>query len=162
MPIYEYKCADCKRKVSLFFGSFSVAERRSEAGEIECPNCGSNRLERLMSRVNMVRGDSSLEDSMSDIDDGGDMDGMGGMLNGLDEDDPRSVARWARRMKDSMGGEMDMGPDFDQALARIEAGEDPDKVMEDMDPEAMGGMGDGDDESLGDLDDDFGSEAAGL
>jgi len=162
MPIYEYRCADCKRKVSLFFGSFSVAERRTEAGELECPNCSSNKLERLMSRVNMVRGDSSIEDSMPDMDDGGDMDGMGGMLNGLDEDDPRSVARWARRMKDSMGGEMDMGPDFDQALARIEAGEDPDKVMEDMDPEALGGMGDGDDESLDDLDDDFGSEAAGL
>ena len=42
---------------------------------------------------------------------------------------------------------MDMGPEFDQALSRIEAGEDPDKVMEDMDPEALGGlggMGDGD------------------
>jgi hypothetical protein len=48
-------------------------------------------------------------------------------------------------MKDSMGDEMDMGPEFDQALARIEAGEDPDKVMEDIDPEALGGGGDMDD-----------------
>jgi hypothetical protein len=34
-----------------------------------------------------------------------------------------------------------LGPEFDQALARIEAGEDPDKVMDDMDPEALGGTG---------------------
>jgi putative FmdB family regulatory protein len=157
MPIYEYRCEDCGRKVSLFFGSFSVAERRAEAGEIECPRCGGRKLARLMSRVNMVKGGDALsEDDMPD------MDEMGGMFDGLDDDDPRSVARWARRMKDSLGEEADMGPEFDQALARIEAGEDPDKVMDDMDPEALGGMGGGDDEALGDLDDDFGPESIGL
>ena len=159
MPIYEYRCGDCGRKVSLFFGSFSVAERRAEAGEIECPRCGGRKLARLMSRVNTVKSEDALsEDSMPDMD----MDGMGGMFDGLDDDDPRSVARWARRMKDSLGEEADMGPEFDQALARIEAGEDPDKVMDDMDPEALGGMGGGDDEALGDLDDDFGPESIGL
>jgi putative FmdB family regulatory protein len=159
MPIYEYRCDDCRRKVSLFFGSFSVAERKIEAGEIECPRCGSKKLDRLMSRVNMVRGEDALsEDAMPD------MDGMGGMFDGLEDDDPRSVARWARRMKDSLGEEADMGPEFDQALARIEAGEDPDKVMEDMDPDVLGGMGagGGDDEALDDLDDGFGPESIGL
>jgi putative FmdB family regulatory protein len=159
MPIYEYRCAACGRKVSLFFGSFSIAERRADAGEIECPRCGSRKLERLMSRVNMVRGGSSSDatDDMGGMDD---MDDMGDMFNGLDDEDPRSVARWARRMKDSLGE--DMGPEFDQALARIEAGEDPDKVMEDIDPEAMGGMGAGDGDDLSDLDDDFEPEATGL
>src|SRR5689334_12942321 len=95
MPIYEYRCGDCGRKVSLFFGSFSVAERRAEAGEIECPRCGGRKLARLMSKVNMVKGGDALsEDDMPD------MDEMGGMFDGLDDDDPRSVARWARRMKD--------------------------------------------------------------
>jgi putative FmdB family regulatory protein len=161
MPIYEYRCEDCRRKVSLFFGSFSVAERRIGEGEVECPRCGSKKLERLMSRVNMVRGEDALsEDSMPDMDG----DGGEGMFDGLEDDDPRTVARWARRMKDSLGGEMDMGPDFDQALARIEAGEDPDKVMEDIDPEALGGMGatDDGDEALDDLDDDFGPGSIGL
>ena len=88
MPIYEYRCENCRRKVSLFFGSFSVAERRIGAGEIECPRCGSKRLERLMSRVNMVRGEDALsEDSMPD------MDGGEGIFDGLEDDDPRSVAR---------------------------------------------------------------------
>jgi len=166
MPIYEYKCASCGRKVSLFFGSFGIAEQRTEAGEIECPRCGSRKLDRLMSRVNMVRGSSSGDSmgdmgEMDDIGGMGDMDGMGDMFSGLNEDDPRAVARWARRMKDNLGE--DMGPEFDQALARIEAGEDPDKVMEDIDPEAIGGVGAGDDgDEFGDGDDDFEPEAAGL
>jgi len=164
MPIYEYRCAECGRKVSLFFGSFSIADRKTEAGDIECPRCGSKKLQRLISRVNMVRSSSSSEDSLSDADEMGDMGGMDGMFDGLNEDDPRSVARWARHMKDSLGDDADLGPEFDQALARIEAGEDPDKVMEDMDPDAMGGTGAADDEGDDDFSDldGFEPEPAGL
>ncbi|MEO8289200.1 MAG: zinc ribbon domain-containing protein [Chloroflexota bacterium] len=162
MPIYEYKCDDCKRKVNLFFGSFNVAEQRIAAGEIQCTNCGSKKLARLMSRVNVGRSEEAFaEDSMPDM---GGMGGMGGMLDGLEDDDPRTVARWARRMKDNLAEDIDMGPDFDMALARIESGEDPDKVMEDMDPDAlnnlsgMGGVMDDDYDSA----DDFGPESIGL
>ncbi|HST03385.1 MAG TPA: zinc ribbon domain-containing protein [Chloroflexia bacterium] len=147
MPIYEYRCAGCKRRVNVFFPSFSVAERRTEAGEVECPNCGSKYLSRLMSKAYMVRGGGGGEGG-GEFDDGGDMgdmEGMNGMFEGLDDADPRSVARWARRMQDNLGGEMNLGPEFDQALSRIESGEDPDKVMEDMDPAAFGGMGGEDD-----------------
>ena len=130
--------------MSLFFPSFSAAESRIAAGETRCPRCGSADLTRLMSRVYAHRaGDAPLDDLSEDA---------GRLMDGLDENDPRSIARWARRMKDSMGDEMDMGPEFDQALARIEAGEDPDRVMEDIDPEALGGdMGD----DAGDLEDDL-------
>lgn len=134
MPIYEYKCGDCKRKVSLFFPSFSAAESRTAAGENKCPHCESANLTRLMSRARAIRagvggGDNDLTENPDP------------MLDGLEDEDPRSVARWARRMKESMGEELDMGPEFDQALARIEAGEDPDRVMEDLDPEALSGAG---------------------
>jgi hypothetical protein len=92
------------------------------------------------------------------------MGGMGGMLDGLEDDDPRTVARWARRMKDNLAEDIDMGPDFDMALARIESGEDPEKVMGDMDPDALnnlGGMG-GDTDDDYDSGDDFGPESIGL
>jgi hypothetical protein len=107
----------------------------------------------------MVRGGSAGasidEDADADTMDDMDMGGMGRMFDGLDEEDPRSIARWARQMKESMGDEMDMGPEFDQALSRIEAGEDPDKVMDDLDPEVLGGMaGDDDDEGF-DIGDDM-------
>src|SRR5690348_5540161 len=137
MPTYEYRCGACHRRVSIFFPSFSAAERRTAAGENRCPRCGSPDLTRLMSRFYTVRSDDADMEDMSEESDS--------MFEGMDEDDPRSVARWARRMKDSMGDEMDLGPDFDRALDRIESGEDPDKVMEDLDPEALGGAGADDD-----------------
>ena len=31
MPIYEYRCADCKKKVSVFFRSFSAVDQEQAA-----------------------------------------------------------------------------------------------------------------------------------
>ncbi len=59
------------------------------------------------------------------------------MLADVDENDPRSVARFARRMRDEMGDEL--GPDFDQAIEQMEAGEMPDD--DDMDVGMDMGMG---------------------
>jgi hypothetical protein len=74
------------------------------------------------------------------------MGAMGAMdddlMAGINQDDPREIARWARQMKESLGEDVDMGPEFDQALTRIEAGEDPEKVMGDYDPEAFAAGGD--------------------
>src|SRR3954467_4376390 len=156
MPIYEYRCADCKRRVSVFFRSFSAAD--SGAASATCPHCGGSNLHRLVSKVSFIRsenlGDGGGGDT--DADDFGDEDGMGGMgggmgadpdgfgdmMGGLDDEDPRSIARWARQMQTQTGE--DLGPEFNTALTRIEAGEDPDRVMDDMEPE-LGGAGGADD-----------------
>jgi putative FmdB family regulatory protein len=141
MPIYEYKCGECGRKVSLFFTSFSVAESRAEAGENRCPRCGSPELKRVMSRARAVRVGSRGGEYDGEM--GSDLgeDSMGAMgddlMEGINQDDPREVARWARQMKESLGEDVDMGPEFDQALTRIEKGEDPEKVMGDYGPEAF-------------------------
>jgi putative FmdB family regulatory protein len=128
MPIYEYRCGGCGRKVSIFFRSFSAV------GEATCPRCGSADLTRLVSRVAVLRrgggdGDSDPGGSDDDLD-------PTGMLAGLDENDPRSVARWARRMSAEMGEPLE--PEFEEALNRIEAGEDPEKVMDEVDGEDAG------------------------
>jgi putative FmdB family regulatory protein len=128
MPIYEYRCGDCQRRVSVFFRSFSAV------GDATCPRCGGANLTRLMSRVAVVRGGSGSEGD-GDDDLGPDPTEM---LAGLDENDPRAVARWARRMSAEMGEPME--PEFEEALTRIEAGEDPDRVMNEVDGE--GGMSD--------------------
>ncbi len=107
-----------------------------------------------MSRVNTVRADGADIDDLTGSQDG--------MLDDLEGEDPRAVARWARRMKESMGDDLDMGPEFDQALARIEAGEDPDRVMEDIDVDALGPAGAGDEEYDGEAGEDFGPSPIGL
>ena len=136
MPIYEYRCGACKRRVSVFFRSFSAV------GEASCPRCGGTDLTRLMSRVTVIRGGGDGGDDGDDL--GGDAEAM---LAGLDENDPRSVARWARRMSEEMGEPIE--PEFEEALGRIESGEDPERVMEEIDG---GGPADGDG---GDGGDDF-------
>ena len=116
MPIYEYRCNGCGRRVSVFQRSI-----QSSAAAV-CRNCGSHDLARLISRVAVVRsGGSRLDDLASDA-----------ALADLDERDPRSLARWARRMGRDMGEEL--GPEFDEVVERLEAGEMPD----DMDEEGGG------------------------
>jgi len=112
VPIYEYRCNGCGRRVSLFQRSI-----QSEAAAV-CPQCSSRDLVRLISRVAVVRSEGGrLDDLASDA----------GMAD-LDERDPRSLARWARRMGREMGEEL--GPDFDEVVERLESGEMPDDVDE--------------------------------
>jgi putative FmdB family regulatory protein len=136
MPIYEYRCPDCGRKVSLFFRSFSAVHD----GE-PCPRCGGTRLKRLMSRVAVHRGAGNAEGGDEEF--GGDE--FGGILDNLDENDPRALARAMRQMSAEMGEPVE--PEMEEALGRLEAGEDPESVMGDLDEQGYAGPADaGDDE----------------
>ncbi|MDP2959553.1 MAG: zinc ribbon domain-containing protein [Longimicrobiales bacterium] len=108
MPIYEYRCNGCRRRVTVFQRTIQAAAAPA------CPHCGGGDLTRLMSRVAVVRSEESHLDSLA----------SDASLADLDESDPRSVARWARRMGRQMGE--DLGPEFDEMVERMEAGEMPD------------------------------------
>ena len=110
MPIYEYNCADCKRRVSLFYQTFSAAG----AAVPTCPNCGSLHLSRLVSRVFQLKSEDAQLEDLSDPSSFGD----------LDENDPKSVARWARKLGQQMGE--DLGDDWSEMVDKLEAGEDMD------------------------------------
>src|SRR5918999_6406233 len=125
MPIYDYRCQDCRRRVSLFYQTFSGAESATPT----CTNCGGGNLSRLVSRVALLKSEESRLDDMSDPSAFGD----------IDENDPRSMARWARKMGDSLGE--DMGDDFNEMIDRMEAGE-----VSDDDEGAPGGGDFGDDD----------------
>jgi putative FmdB family regulatory protein len=125
MPIYEYRCADCKKRVSIFFRSFSVANNPV------CPNCGGRQLLRLVSRVATVKSEEARLEAMSDPSSFGD----------VDENDPKSVARFMRKMGDQMGGE-DLGPEYTEMVDRLESGESPAEIEKTM-PGLAGGEGAG-------------------
>ena len=131
MPIYEYRCQECKRRVSIYWRTFTEAE----ADVPVCPRCGGTELARLVSRVRVIRSEESRLDDFSDIND----------LPDLDENDPRSLGRWMRKMSAEAGE--DLGPEFDEVVGRLEAGERPEEIENTM-PELAGGDGD----SFGDLD----------
>jgi putative FmdB family regulatory protein len=115
MPIYEYRCLDCRRRVSIFWRSFSELEGESAAAP-QCPRCGKTNLVRLISRVAVLRSEESRLDNLADAD----------VLDGLDEQDPKSIARWMRRMGRETGE--DLGPEFDEMVDRLEAGQSPEEI----------------------------------
>ncbi len=114
MPIYEYRCLDCKRRVSIFWKSFGDLERENVAPQ--CPRCGGSHLTRLISRVAVLRSEESRLDDLGDA----------SMLDGLDEEDPKSIARWMRRMSRETGE--DLGPEFEEVMDRLEAGQSPEDI----------------------------------
>ena len=77
MPIYEYDCHDCRRRVSLLVRSLSATATPA------CPRCGSTTLTRLMSRFATVKSEEARLESLAE----------GGGMGDLDENDPASVAR---------------------------------------------------------------------
>lgn len=127
MPTYEYRCQDCRRRVSIY-------QRYDDYGRVPvaCPECGGARLQRRIGRVRVARSEESRLDSLSDPSDWGD----------VDENDPRSMARMMRRMGSEMGEEL---PDeFDDVVDRLEAGESPEEIEKDL-PDLGGGGPGGDD-----------------
>jgi len=121
VPIYEYECGGCHRRVSLLV----LAPSKAEAPR--CPRCGSAELTRLMSRFATVKSEDARLDSLSDPSSFGD----------LDENDPASIARFTKRMGEEMGE--DLGDDVDAAMEEaMTEGDDGGGA------EAGGGADDGD------------------
>ena len=83
-------------------------------------------MDRLISNfVTLKSGEGQLED-LSDPSSWGD----------VDENDPKSMARWMRRMEHAMGE--DLGEDFDELAEMVEAGETPDMGSGDLNEEEHG------------------------
>ena len=113
MPVFDYRCPDCRRRSTKLFKTFAAVH------DPPCPHCGSERLERLLSRVTIVRGGGATADVGDD-----DFSGMDAAMEGLESGDPRSLARMTRHMSEEMGE--DLPEEFDPMLRRMEAGEMPD------------------------------------
>ncbi len=128
MPIYEYGCYDCRKRVNIFFRTFSEVETKTPV----CPRCQGKNLKRLVSRVAVVRSEESRLESLADP----------SKLAGLDENDPKSMGRWMRKMGNELGEEL--GSEFNEVVGRLEAGEDPESIEKSM-PD-LGGSGGADDD----------------
>ncbi len=112
MPIHEYRCRKCHRRVSILLRSFDqVANARPK-----CTYCGHDELDRLVSRVAVLRSEEAQLDSMADS----------SALGDLDENDPRSVARWMKKMSGEAGE--DLGDEFREVVDRLEAGQSPEDI----------------------------------
>jgi putative FmdB family regulatory protein len=128
MPIYEFYCPGCHTVFS--FLSRKVNTRKRPA----CPRCERPRLERKVSpfAISRRRAEPGDED-LPDIDEARleqAMEELSRETGSADEDDPRQMARLMRRLYESAGLPLD--GNLDEAIRRLEDGEDPDKIEEEM------------------------------
>jgi len=143
MPIYEFYCEPCH----VIFNFFS---RRIDTDKQPlCPRCGQIKLTRQMSPFAVVRGLKEDADSgPPDIDENKleqAMAALGGEAEHLNEDDPRQAAQLMRKLTQMTG--LRMGSGMEEALRRMEAGEDPEQIeaelgdlLEGEDPFVMEGQ----------------------
>jgi putative FmdB family regulatory protein len=108
MPIYEYACQNCNGRFQKLVRGFTTP-----AG-LQCPRCQSSNIKRAISRFATIKSEEARMEALADP----------ASLAGLDEQDPRSIAQWAKRMGKQLGEE---------------AGEDWDQMVEEMLEEELGG-----------------------
>lgn len=130
MPIYEFYCSSCHRL-------FSFLSRKIDTGKIPaCPDCQAESLTRRISAFAISKGrtDEPRPDANEpQIDEARleqAMQAMAGEMESLDENDPRQGAHLMRKLFDATG--LPVAGGMEEALRRMEAGEDPEKIEEDM------------------------------
>ncbi|MFQ5675275.1 MAG: zinc ribbon domain-containing protein [bacterium] len=126
MPIYEFYCKEC-HTIYKFFSRVINTEKVPT-----CPECQHGELERRVSTFAMISGEKETSDDLP-IDEA-QLEKAMMMLakeaDGLDEDDPRQAAALMRKLSDATG--LNMGPRMEEAIQRLEQGEDPEKIEEEM------------------------------
>jgi putative FmdB family regulatory protein len=113
MPIYQYDCPGCRRRVDVFFRSVS------KVGQAACPECGGTDLKRVVSQVARTRSDRERLDAID----------LNQELGRLESGDVAGFSRWARRVGREYDGEL--GSEFSTLADRADAGDDP---IERVDP----------------------------
>lgn len=139
MPIYEYLCKPCHRVFSF------MAKNHAETLEKQptCPKCGGGEMKRLVSNFAIAGGtkksatenaDTGADDAAGDgLDDPRverEMMKLMDAAENIDENDPRQLGALMRRMSEISGENLD--PAMEEAVKRLESGEDPEKIEEDM------------------------------
>ena len=112
MPVYEYRCNTCRRRSSALFKTFASVATPA------CPHCGAppEQMQKLMSRVSVMKSEESRLEALADP----------SMFGDVDENDPRSVAKWARKLGEQLGD--DAPDDYSEMVDQLESGEMPEDI----------------------------------
>src|SRR5512140_3473042 len=127
MPTYDFFCENCQQRFDVFM-------TYSEYGKkpVLCEHCGSNHVRRRMTKVRIAKSEDSRMENMVDE----------SALQGL-EDDPKALGQMMKKMGREMGE--DLPPEFDDVVARLEAGQSPEESESAL-PDLGAGEGGGPDD----------------
>ncbi|MGE5856007.1 MAG: FmdB family zinc ribbon protein [Syntrophaceae bacterium] len=129
MPIYEFYCRKCNTLYNFFSRSVNTEKIPS------CPRCKKVKLQRRMSVFAKIsqKSEGAAPEEMAGFDESKmekAMEMLAREAGGIDENDPRQAAQLMRKLTDTTG--LSLGPRMEEALARMEKGEDPEKIEEEM------------------------------
>jgi putative FmdB family regulatory protein len=128
MPIYEFYCGDCHTIFNFFSKTVNVKKKP------KCPKCKIKNLTRQMS-VFAFTGTAAQNEDMDDlpVDEAKMEKAMQALAKDADhinEDDPRQAADLMRKLTAITG--LELGPGMNEALSRMERGDDPDTIEAEM------------------------------
>jgi putative FmdB family regulatory protein len=128
MPIYEFYCRKCNTIYNFFSKSVNTEVIPT------CPRCKRVKLQRQMSIFSKLSGRNEEQgDDMASLDEGKmekAMEMLAREADGIDEDDPRQAATLMRKLTEATGLSLSAG--MEEALSRLERGDDPDSIEEEM------------------------------
>lgn len=128
MPIYEFYCSDCHTIFNFFSKSVNTTKKPN------CPKCKKKKLSRQVSLF-AITGHAAEDGEMADLSvDESKMEqaikALAGEADKMNEDDPRQAADLMRKLTDMTG--LKLGAGMDEALARMEKGDDPEQIESEM------------------------------
>jgi putative FmdB family regulatory protein len=134
MPMYEFYCPDCNTIFTFY--SKSVNTEKVPA----CPKCQRPKIERMISRFAVT---GRAQEPGGDGAPGGDenlpfdpgrmehaVEALASEAEHIDENNPRQAAELMRKFTNMTG--LRLGDKMEDALSRMEAGEDPDALEKEM------------------------------
>lgn len=129
MPIYEFYCSECNTVFNFLSRKVNTEKRPP------CPKCKKDILQRKASLFATTSSKSESGDSMDNLpmDEskmGDAMQKLMGEAEKMNEDDPRQAARLMQEFSDMTG--LKFKDNFQEALGRMEAGEDPEQIEAQM------------------------------
>ncbi len=128
MPIYEFFCDNCNTVFSFF--SRGVNTQANPA----CPRCRGPLKRQMSIFAKMTKGKESGQGEDAPPFDEARMEKAMAMLAGeaekMDENDPRQAAQLMRKLSETAG--VSFGEGMEDALSRLERGDDPDCIEEEM------------------------------
>ncbi|MBN2301483.1 MAG: zinc ribbon domain-containing protein [Lentisphaerae bacterium] len=128
MPIYEFYCPDCHMIFNFFSKSVNTSKRPL------CPRCGRKKLERQVSSFSFgSRGGNNENTEDFPIDDRKMESAINVLANEaakIGDNDVHGAVKLMRKFSDMTG--MKFGNGIEHALGRLESGDDPDTIENEM------------------------------
>ena len=137
MPIYEFYCSECNTVFNFYSKTVNTSKKPN------CPGCGKKKMERMLSAFAMTGkavepgpgGDLPIDEAKMERA----ISSLASEAGNIKENDPRQAAKLMRKFSDMTG--LELGPGLKNAMNRLEAGEDPEKIEAEM-----GDLGSGEEE----------------